>query len=114
MEDFDVKFGKRKFYDIPKFVNNNGQSCESRSAQSHEIIQFLSKDIIGNANTFTGPYGERRIVYCDHVASSRALSSIEMYIKDHILPSYGNTHTTTTVTSLQSSMFQQEARFELL
>ena len=107
-------FGKRKFHDIPNYVENSfNKTLHHDYDKTSSVISFLFSNIIGNAYCFLGPYGVRKVVYCDHIASSRALESIESYIKEHILPNYGNVHTTTTVTSLQSSMFQQEARFVL-
>ncbi|KAL1110422.1 hypothetical protein AAG570_007953, partial [Ranatra chinensis] len=50
------------------------------------------------------------VVYCDYTASARALKFIEEYITNEVLPYYGNTHTTTTITSMQSTLFRQEAR----
>ena len=41
----------------------------------------------------------------------RSLSFIEDYIKEQVLPHYGNTHTTTTVTSLQTTLYRHEARY---
>ena len=32
-------------------------------------------------------------------------------MQDEVLPHYGNTHTTTSVTSLQTTLFRHEARF---
>ena len=40
----------------------------------------------------------------------RAIRFIEDYIRDEVLPFYGNTHTTTTVSSLQTSMLRAEAK----
>ena len=40
----------------------------------------------------------------------RSLSFIEDYIREEVLPHYGNTHTTSTVTSLQTTMYRHEAR----
>ncbi|PSN33000.1 hypothetical protein C0J52_19749 [Blattella germanica] len=50
------------------------------------------------------------VVYCDYTASGRSLQFIEDYILREVLPSYGNTHTTTSITSLQSTLFRHEAR----
>ena len=46
------------------------------------------------------------VVYCDYTASGRSLKFIEDYIMTQILPSYGSTHTTTSVTSLQTTLFR--------
>ncbi|KAF6030946.1 hypothetical protein EB796_010738 [Bugula neritina] len=50
------------------------------------------------------------VLYCDYVASGRALKFIEDYIRDEVLPAYANTHTTTSVTGLQTTLFRHEAR----
>ena len=122
MENLQKSFGNRKFYDItiPSFIhkpvfksqnNERGDGADdSCKPEAENIIHFISHDLIGDDSFFIGPFGIRKIVYCDHIASSRALHSFETYIKEYILPNYGNVHTTTSVTSLQSSMFQQEAR----
>lgn len=46
------------------------------------------------------------VVYCDYTASGRSLQFIEDYILKEVLPLYGNTHTTTTITSMQSTLFR--------
>ena len=108
----ETVFGNRKFYDIPQYADSGTERhCKKQNDKNEDIICFISSNLIGKDNSFIGPYGLRRVVYCDHIASSRALQSIESYIQEHILPNYGNVHTTTSVTSLQSSMFQQEARY---
>merc|ERR1719342_1443570 len=50
------------------------------------------------------------IVYCDYVASGRSLKFLEDYLLANVLPHYGNTHTTTSVTSTQTTLFRHEAR----
>ena len=43
--------------------------------------------------------------------SFSSLSFLETYVQEQVLPDYGNTHTTTTVTSLQTTLFRHEARY---
>ncbi|KAG8224975.1 hypothetical protein J437_LFUL003353, partial [Ladona fulva] len=50
------------------------------------------------------------VVYCDYTASGRSLQFIEDYIREEVLPTYGNTHTTTSTTSAQTTLFRHEAR----
>nr|CAD7605906.1 unnamed protein product [Timema genevievae] len=51
------------------------------------------------------------VVYCDYTASGRSLQFIEDYILREVLPCYGNTHTTTSITSLQSTLYSLEMRY---
>lgn len=50
------------------------------------------------------------MVYCDYTASGRALEFLEDFIQREVLPRYGNTHTKTTLTSLQTTLYRDEAR----
>jgi selenocysteine lyase/cysteine desulfurase len=70
----------------------------------------LRGDVLGGLKSFSGPYGARPCVYADWTASGRALAQVERYIQDEVLPLYGNTHTTTSITGNQSTCFRHESR----
>ncbi|XP_078346786.1 putative cysteine desulfurase isoform X2 [Oculina patagonica] len=74
------------------------------------ILEFIDENVIGGKTRFEGPYGERRVIYCDYTASGKPLGFIENYIRDYVYPFYANTHTTTSATSRQTTKFRQEAR----
>ncbi|XP_078347514.1 putative cysteine desulfurase isoform X1 [Oculina patagonica] len=74
------------------------------------IFEFIEENIIGGNTRFVGPYGEKKVIYCDYTASGKPLRFIENYIRDYVYPFYANTHTTTSVTSRQTTRFRQEAR----
>ena len=57
-----------------------------------------------------GPFGPRRVTYADYTASGRALTFIEDYIRDQVLPGYANTHTESSGTGLQTTRLREEAR----
>jgi len=56
------------------------------------------KNIIGINQTFTSPYGKKKIIYADWVASGRLYAPIEDKIKNNFGPFVGNTHTETSIT----------------
>lgn len=74
------------------------------------FLTFSRTNVIGCDAVLRGPYGLKRVLYCDYVASGRSLRFIEDFITSEVLPLYSNTHTTTTVTSMQTTMFRDEAR----
>ena len=103
----------RKFYDAPA---NTGKLLATRSAKeptaedSDKLAKLIRDNVIGADTTFSGPYGRRRITYCDYIASGRSLRFVEDFITRNVLPYYGNTHTVTTVTSMQTTLYRHEAR----
>ena len=50
------------------------------------------------------------VVYADYTASGKSLSFVEDYIRSHVLPTYANTHTTTTDTGRTTTQLREEAR----
>ncbi len=99
----------RSFYSRP--VSSFKADGGSGKRPSGEVMaRSVRKCIVGGDAAFSGPFGKRRVVYCDYVASGRAVTFIEDFIRQEVLPLYGNTHTTTTATSLQTTHFRDEAR----
>lgn len=75
-----------------------------------KILEWIRENEIGGNAVIDTPFGQRRVVYCDYAASGRAVLGIEKYIVDEVLPLYGNTHSSVTTTSEQSTLFLHEAR----
>lgn len=94
----------RKFYDIA--VDEKSKSEQTICEDKSKLISHIYENIIGKETTFLSPFGRKRIVYCDYTASGKSLSFIEDFIAKEVLPLYGNTHTTTTVTSLQTTLYR--------
>jgi len=58
-----------------------------------DVLDTLRRGLIGRLAPFTTPFGQRPLVYADWTASGRAHSAVEDYVRDEVLPLYGNTHT---------------------
>ena len=67
-----------------------------KNLESH--FEQFRKNIIGYDQTFVGPYGEKKIVYADWIASGRLYKPIEEKIAKELGPFVGNTHTETSIT----------------
>jgi selenocysteine lyase/cysteine desulfurase len=74
------------------------------------LIELIRTSVIGDDEAVAGPFGVRRVTYADYTASGRALSFVEDYIRDAVLPLYANTHTESSGTGLQTTRFREEAR----
>src|SRR6187399_1574611 len=74
------------------------------------LVDLIRASVIGDDEAVAGPYGIRRVTYADYTASGRALSFIEDYLRDAVLPLYANTHTESSGTGLQTSRFREDAR----
>jgi selenocysteine lyase/cysteine desulfurase len=74
------------------------------------LIELIRASVIGDDEAVAGPFGIRRVTYADYTASGRALTFIEDYLREAVLPLYANTHTESSGTGLQTSRFREEAR----
>src|ERR1700736_6662657 len=75
-----------------------------------DLIERIRSSVIGEDEAVMGPFGSRRVTYADYTASGRALSFIEDFIREVVLPLYANTHTESSGTGLQTTRFREEAR----
>ena len=66
------------------------------------------QNIIGINNSFNSPYGQKKIVYADWIASGRLYQPIEEIITETFGPFIGNTHSETSETgALMTHAYQQ-------
>src|SRR5690349_24726050 len=75
-----------------------------------QLLALIRDSVIGEDHVMETPYGHRRVTYADYTASGRALSFIEDFVRDEVLPSYANTHTESSGTGLQTTRLRADAR----
>ncbi|RLN95668.1 hypothetical protein BBJ28_00020902, partial [Nothophytophthora sp. Chile5] len=75
-----------------------------------QMLHDIADNMIGRNIPFESPFGVKAQCYADYTASGKAIESIEQFMRNEVMPTYGNTHTTTSVTGLQTTSFREEAR----
>jgi selenocysteine lyase/cysteine desulfurase len=77
---------------------------------STSLLCLIRDSVIGDDQVMTTPYGRRRVTYADYTASGRALSFVEDFIREQVLPTYANTHPESSGTGLQTTRLREDAR----
>jgi selenocysteine lyase/cysteine desulfurase len=84
--------------------------AERTGGSTSRLLARIRDAVIGDDQAMRGPFGVRRVTYADYTASGRALSFIEEFVRDEVLPRYANTHSESSGTGLQTTRLREDAR----
>ncbi|MDA5557955.1 aminotransferase class V-fold PLP-dependent enzyme [Shimia sp. MMG029] len=73
-------------------------------------MDALQAGLIGGDMMIDTPYGPRKLVYADYVASGRALRQVESFVLENVLPYYANTHTDASFCGARMGQLREGAR----
>ena len=85
-------------------------ACDSFAPWRDMTPAWVRSQLFGRDTSVATPFGARRIVYADHVASGRSLQWIETFVIEQVLPLYANTHTEDSATGARTTALAHDAR----
>ncbi|OCP35397.1 aminotransferase class V-fold PLP-dependent enzyme [Ensifer sp. LC163] len=80
------------------------------SLAGDNAIAALRAGLVGKNTKIEGPFGVKKLVYADYVASGRALMQIEHFILEQVLPYYANSHTEASYCGGSMTRLRRDAR----
>lgn len=79
-------------------------------AASPSAKSALYDGVVGSNIQIEGPFGAKRLIYADYVASGRALRQVEHFVMEEVLPYYANTHTKASFCGARMMALREGAR----
>jgi selenocysteine lyase/cysteine desulfurase/CRP-like cAMP-binding protein len=83
---------------------------EPARPSKRRLLEYIRASVIGADEALETPYGSLRVTYADYTASGRSVSFIEDFIREEVMPFYGNTHTEASGTGRQTTRYREDAR----
>ena len=79
-------------------------------SNTEKYFEQFRKNIIGINTEFEGPYGKKRIIYADWIASGRLYAPIEKKMAEEIGPYVANTHSEASETGVTMTHLYHQAQ----
>lgn len=80
------------------------------SLDRSDLVDVLRSGVIGDGILIDTPFGQKPLIYADYVASGRALTVVEDFVRDAVLPYYANSHTEASYCGAAMTRMREEAR----
>lgn len=87
-----------------------GRPVIRRSALDHPSIRYLRENVIGRDSYLVTPFGRKRRIYLDYIASGLPFKPVEDLISKEVLPWMANTHSEGSESSRRMASFICDAR----
>jgi len=84
-----------------------------KALKGPDLIGRLRAGLIGDGMVIDGPFGPKKMIYADYVASGRALRQIEEFVMEEVLPVYANSHTEASFCGMTMTRMREAARTEI-
>ncbi|PSL20900.1 aminotransferase class V-fold PLP-dependent enzyme [Shimia abyssi] len=82
----------------------------SKLSLTGDRLADLRLGMIGGDTSIETPFGTRKLIYADYVASGRALRQVEDFIMEEVLPFYANSHTEASHCGAHMTRLREDAR----
>lgn len=86
------------------------EKTEVTSKNLENYFSKFKKNIVGDDLIFNGPFGPKRVIYADWIASGRLYGPIEEKLAKEIGPYVANTHTETSFTGKVMTLAYEKAK----
>lgn len=73
-------------------------------------VDALKQGQIGKDTSFDTPFGRKKLIYADYIASGRPLRQVEDFVMTEVLPFYANSHTVDSFCGAAMTNMRAEAR----
>ncbi len=83
---------------------------EHQLRQLDNPVADLRDQVIGSGMQIQTPFGPKKLIYADYIASGRAVRCIEDFVMTQVLPYYANSHTEQSFCGARMTQLREEAR----
>uniref|UniRef100_A0A5K3F036 Aminotran_5 domain-containing protein n=4 Tax=Mesocestoides corti TaxID=53468 RepID=A0A5K3F036_MESCO len=74
------------------------------------LLSYIHSNLLSSSAVVRGPFGDRKVVYCDFTASGLSLKFFEEFIINEVLPEYANVHSFLAGMSCQTTSYRNDAK----